>query len=520
MRQPQGIPSTRSLQKRIPNIIITRSSMNQNSAQPAKNSPSRRRFLQTSAASGATFFAVSQLLAADGETKTEPVKPKSDPPKSDPTKINPAAASTAANSRINVALIGAGGQGRGDMQGLIFGCKQNVVAICDPDPRQIEQARKDGKKATAHAAAYTDYRDLLEDADTIDAVLIATPDHWHAPLCKAFIKAGKHVYCEKPLTRTLGEARELRELVRANRNIVTQMGNQGSAEQSLRRSVELIRAGVLGQVTEVHSWLNDVGRGADRSPGEDPVPTGFSWDYWCGPSPYRPYKAGAYHPAAWRAWFDFGGGPLADFTCHIYNTALRSLDLSYATKVEVQGEGLAKESFAKSSHLQMHFAGRKQIDSDRQLEPVTLHWYNGGLRPSDEQLKDVLIANPKVQNGCLIVGEKGIIWCNPWNNDARIKLHDDDKLRGVSDHAPTKEIPKTLPRSPGHMQEWINAIINKTQPWSEFDFGGHLTEIGLTGVLGVRLGHDFEWDGEAQVVKGMPEAKPLIKPVYRKSYVA
>lgn len=491
--------------------------MNQCRSASVGLSPSRRRFLQGSA-SAAALFVAPLAFAADGEVKADPAKAKTDPPKADATKINPAAASTEANSKINVALIGAGGQGRSDMQGLL-GCKQNIVAICDPDERQIAEARKDGKEKTANARAYNDYRKLLDDAATIDAVLIATPDHWHAPLCKAFIKAGKHVYCEKPLTRTLGEARELRELVRANPKVVTQMGNQGSAEQSLRRSVELIRAGALGQVTEVHSWLDDVGRGADRPSGEDPVPAGFNWDYWCGPSPYRPYKAGTYHPFAWRAWFDFGGGPLADFTCHIYNMALRSLDLSYATKVDVQGEGLAKESFAKKTHLQMHFAARKQSDSDRQLEPVTLHWYNGGLRPSDEQLKDVLLAFPKVRNGCLIVGEKGIIWSNPWNNDARIKLHDDDKLRGVSDHPATKDIPKTLPRGVGHMQEWVNAMNGKGKTYSEFDFGGHLTEIGLTGVLGVRLGHDFEWDGEKQVVKGVPKAEPMIRPVYRKSYV-
>jgi predicted dehydrogenase len=493
--------------------------MNHDSVSPRNSAPSRRRFLQGSASAGAAIFAAPLVLGAEGDTKANAAKAKSESAKAGTAKSNAAAASTEANSKINVALVGAGGQGRSDMQGLL-GCKQNVVAICDPDPRQIDEARKAGKEGTAHAKAYDDYRTLLENLAGIDAVIIATPDHWHAPLATAFIKAGKHVYCEKPLTRTLGEARKLRELVRANPKVVTQMGNQGSAEQSLRRSVELIRAGALGQVTEVHSWLDDMGRGEDRPKGEDVVPAGFNWDYWCGPSPYRAYKAGTYHPFAWRSWFDFGGGPLADFTCHIYNTALRSLDLSYATKVDVAGEGLAKESFAKKTHLQMHFAARKQSDSDRQLAPVTLHWYNGGPRPSDEQLKDVLAVFPKVRNGCLIVGEKGIIWCNPWNNDARIKLHDDEKLRGVSNHEPTKDIPKTLPRGVSHMQEWVNAMNGKGKAWSEFDFGGHLTEIGLTGVLGVRLGHDFEWDGEKQVVKGVPEAEPMIRPVYRKSYVS
>jgi predicted dehydrogenase len=478
----------------------------------------RRHFLQGAAGAGAALIAAAPFIRA-ADPATDKPKPDSQGPNPAPTKT--AAAATTANAKLNVALIGAGSQGRSDMKILLAACKQNVVAICDPDEKQIAAAKKEGGEATANAAAYTDYRKLLDDAKTIDAVLIATPDHWHAPLCKAFIKAGKHVYCEKPLTRTLGEARELRELARANPNVVTQLGNQGSAEQSVRRSVELIRAGALGQVREVHAWLTDTGRGADRPSGEDTIPPNFNWDYWCGPSPYRPYKAGLYHPGAWRAWFDFGGGPLADFTCHIYNTALRALDLTYATKIEVQGEGLAKESFAKNTHLQMHFPARKQSDGDRTLDPVILHWYNGGLRPNDEQLKDVLAAFPKLQHGCLIIGERGIIWSSPWNTDARIKLHEDEKLRGVSDHEPTNEIAKSLPRSPGHMQEWVNAAINgKAKPWSDFDFGGHLTEIGLTGVLAVRVGHDLEWNGESQMATNAPEAAALIKPTYRRAWVA
>jgi predicted dehydrogenase len=488
--------------------------------------PSRRRFLRGSASVGAALFAAPAAFAADAPP--EAAKPKSevkpnggDQPKTvapPNTAPNPAAASTAANAKLNVALIGAGGQGRSDMRNCLSS-KQNIVAVCDPDERAIAGAMKDGGEIMAGAKGYSDYRRLLEDAKSIDAVIIATPDHWHAPLCKAFIKAGKHVYCEKPLTRTLGEARELRELVRATPKVVTQLGNQGSAEQSLRRSVELIRAGALGQVREVHSWLADVGRGADRPAGEDAVPPGFNWDYWCGPSPYRPYKAGTYHPAAWRQWFDFGGGPLADFTCHIYNTALRALDLTYATRVQVEGEGLAKESFAKHTHLRMHFPARKQSDSDRQLDPVVLHWYNGGPRPDDEVMKDILAANPKFQHGCVIVGERGVIYTNPWNNDARIKLTGEDKFRGVSDHEATKEIPITLPRKVGHMQEWVNAINGQGKAWSDFDFGGHLTEIGLTGVLGVRLGRDFEWDGEKQVAKDAPEAERMVRPVYRRGYV-
>lgn len=458
---------------------------------------SRRGFLQGSVSAAAGVLAGPMVFAADSGNS---------------------AASTAANSKINVALIGAGGQGRGDMKNLLS-AGQRIVAICDPDEKQIVEARKDAGDAGAGAKAYSDYRKLLENAGSIDAVLIATPDHWHAPLCKAFIKAGKHVYCEKPLTRTLSEARELRELVRANPKVVTQLGNQGSADHSLRRSVEVIRAGALGQVREVHSWLGNHGPASDRPAGEDAIPPGFNWDYWCGPSPYRPYKVGVYHPAAWRSWFDFGGGPIADFTCHIYNTALRSLDLSYATKIEVAGEGLAKESYADSVHLTMHFPARKQFESDRSLDPVLVHWYDGGKRPSDEALKDVVAVYQKPpEHGCLIVGEKGIIWSNPWNNGSLIKLQGDAKLRDINLHEGTKSVPVTLPRGVGHMQEWINAIKGEGKAWSDFDFGGHLTEIGLAGVLTVRLGHEIEWDGAGQKANDA-RAESMIRPEYRRAWM-
>jgi predicted dehydrogenase len=466
---------------------------------------SRRRFLRGSALAGAGIFGGPMILAAES---------------SKPSPSGTAAASTTANSKLNVALVGAGGQGRSDMKGLLA-TKNRIVAICDLDEKQIAEAHDRGDNAV-NAKPYTDYRRLLDDADSFDAVLIATPDHWHAPLCKAFIQAGKHVYCEKPLTRTIGEARGLRELVRANPKVVTQMGNQGSADSSLRRSVELIRAGALGQVREVHAWLGGGGPGSDRPAGEDPIPRGFHWDFWCGPSPYRPYKSGVYHPAAWRSWFDFGGGGLADFSCHIFNTALRALDLTYASRIEVEGDALARESYAHWARLRMHFPARKQAGSDRQLDPVVIHWYDGGRRPSEEMLSEVLaISTKRAENGCLILGELGMIFCDPWNSSALIKMYEteDEQLVGINDHEGTKNaVPVTLPRNVGHMQEWVNAIKGQGKAWSDFDFGGHLTEIGLAGVLAIRLGHEIRWDGQGMKTDD-PKAEALIKPQYRRAWV-
>ena len=481
---------------------------------------SRRTFLQWGAA--AAVAGAPTLLAAQdaGAPPKDNPAPQPGPANPKSPKPNPAAAATTANTKLNIAVIGTGGQGRHDMRWALS-LKHNVVALCDVDENQLAQAIKDGGPAVAAAKAYADYRRLLEREKSIDAVIIATPDHWHAPLCKVFIQAGKHVYCEKPLTRTLGEARELRELARNNPKVMTQTGNQASAEASLRRSVELIRAGVLGQVREVHSWLANDGPAIDRPPGEDPVPVGMNWDFWCGTSPYRPYKKGHYHPGAWRNWLDFGTGPLGDFTCHIYNTALRALELTYATRIDVTGEGLGKESWAKSNSLRMHFPARQGKDPARSLDAVHVYWHDGGRRPSDDLMKDVYAAYPDnpPKHGCLFVGEKGILFTNPWNASAVIKLKDDPRIRDVLRHEPTKGVPVTLPRGVNHMQEWINACQGQGKPWSDFDFGGHLTEIGLTGVLALRLGHDIEWDAE-KLKANDPKADQYIRPKYRKAWIA
>jgi predicted dehydrogenase len=470
-------------------------------------SPTRRSFV-----TGAT----AALLGAPALLQAQ------DAPKPDATEKTPAPKPPAATepTRLRIAVVGCGGQGRHDMRNLIQ-IKERIVALCDVDERQIDQARKDGAGATAKARAYTDYRKLLDDAKEYDAVLIATPDHWHAPLATAFIKAGKHVYCEKPLTHSIAEARALRDLVRSHPKVVTQMGNQGSAEPSMRRSVELIRAGVLGQVRDVHTYMDDGYGGKERPRGEQAVPAGFNWDMWCGPSAYRPFVAGVYHPGVWRQWYDFGNGKLADFACHIFNTVHRALDLTYPTKIEVPGGYPQAEASAKTNHVRMHFPARRGKDFSRDLEPVVLHYSDGEVRPDDDVLKDVIAvfkAAPR-QGGCLIVGEKGSIWSNPWNAGALIKLDGEDRLRDILQHEATKSVPQTLPRKVNHYQEWVNACRGEGKTWSDFDTGGHLTEIGLTAVMALRVGRDIEWDGQSMVAKNAPEAERIIRTRYRKAWV-
>ncbi len=423
--------------------------------------------------------------------------------------------STAANSKLNLALVGCGGQGRGVMRGLISQ-GANLVALCDPDPEMIERARADasgpGGEAAREAKAYIDYRKLLDDAPTIDAVLIATPDHWHAPLCKAFMSAGKHVYCEKPLTHSVSEARELRELARTA-NVVTQMGNQGSASDSLRRCTEVIRAGVLGSIREIYHWGIGVTANEGSAQGEDPIPEGFNWDLWVGPSSMRPFKKDVYHPARWRSWFDFGNGGLADFCCHAINLPMRALDLSYPEKIVINME--EGRQINDKAAVEYHFAARGD------LPPVVLHWQGSG-KPSADVLRPLSdFYGDQIPDGLLIVGEDGWIFTSHWNTGGLIRLKGEPRLQNVLNHEATKEIPQTLPRVADHGREWLDACRGEGQveTFSDFEVGGKLTEIGLAGVVGVRARQSLDWDGEKMEATNVPEAARFVHTDHRKKWL-
>lgn len=442
---------------------------------------SRRDFLKSSAvAVGATAFGGPLLLRA-------------------------APSSTAANSKLNLAVVGCGGQGRGDMKGMLSN-GANLVALCDPDAAQIAKARGDAKGPAGEAAkAYEDYRKLLDDAASFDAVLIATPDHWHAPLCKAFMKAGKHVYCEKPLTRTLAEARELRELARTSK-VVTQMGNQGSASPSLRRCTEIIRAGALGSIREIYHWGVGVTAKEGSAEGEDPVPEGLNWDLWLGPAALRPYKKDVYHPFRWRGWFDLGSGGLGDIACHAINLPMRALDLGYPERIGINYEN-GKQTPGKAA-VEFHFPARGP------LPPLVLHWQGDGKPPADfiQPLVDTYKAkNAGAPEGIMIVGEKGCIYTSHWNTGGLIKLNGEERMTDVLRHEGTKEIAESLPRTKGHSQEWLDACRGEGKVFSDFETGGRLTEIALAGVVGLRVGHSIQWDGEKMEAKDAPEAAKFIR---------
>jgi predicted dehydrogenase len=297
---------------------------------------------------------------------------------------------------------------------------------------------------------------------------------------------------------------------------VTQTGNQGSGSSNFRRSMELIQAGVLGSVREVHIWHPPHGwpNGVSRPQGEDPIPQGFDWDFWLGPAAMRPYK-GEYRN--WRGWYDFGGGSLADFCCHGFSMPVRALDLDYPTHIEVSGTALGGDSFPKACKVHLSFPARGRRG------PVSIYFYSGGEKPCTVMPPSEVTAgmaetfNQIPTTGCLVLGDKGVLSSGLWNNECFIRMQGEKEFKHESNHDAAKAVPKSLPRAPQerHMLEWIEACQGKGKTFSPFEIGGHVTEIGAAGLVALRLGRDIEWDGPAMVAKGLPETAAWVKPQHR-----
>ena len=423
-------------------------------------------------------------------------------------------ATAPASQKLNIACIGLGGQMQGLMKEVTV-LEQNIVALCDLDPNRLAVTQKAFGDAVEKAAVYHDYRQLLEREKSVDAVVIATPDHWHAAISHAAMAAGKHVYCEKPLTHTIGEARQIAAAARQFK-VVTQTGNQGSSSANFRRSMEIIQAGVLGPVREVHIWhpVHSWPCGVDTPTTADPIPAGFDWNFWLGPAPVRAYKTGIYHPGNWRGWYDFGGGSLADFCCHAFSLPVRALDLDYPQRIEVTGSPLAIASFPKSCRVKFFFPARGKRPA------VVIYFHTGGDMPPVEVTAGMGATFNQVPNtGCLIVGDAGTLSAGLWNNDFHIRMKGEASYGGTN-HEAVKAVPQTLPRAPRerHMLEWIEACQGQGKTFSPFEIGGHVTEIGAAGLLALRLGKDLDWDGAAMVAKDHPETAAWITPQHREGW--
>jgi len=436
------------------------------------------------------------------------------------------------NEKINIACIGVGGKGDSDSDSA-YSLGGNIVALCDVDKNTLNsKVKKLGEKASKAGKTdfapklYSDFRKMLEEMDkSIDAVTVSTPDHCHGMASIMAMKLGKHVYCQKPLTQTVFEAREMVRISK-EKKLATQMGNQGSAGSGLRRAVEVIQAGVIGNPKELHVWSNRPiwPQGLDRPAGEDPVPDNLDWNQWLGPAAYRPFKKDVYHTIKWRGWFDFGTGALGDMACHTVNMPFRALKLGYPNVVELEiASRFYSETYPKSSRIRYEFPEREG------LPPLKFWWYDGNpgdalrpLRPDADSVKEIVASKDRLPgSGCLIVGEKGKIFSDDdYGSRFYVLLKGEEDFKNGNEHEACKDIPKTIERSPGHDQEWFRMMKTGQPSYSNFEIAGYLTEIILLGCIALRVGEGrrMEWDGPNMKFTNAPEAEKFLKREYREPW--
>ncbi|MBI2424307.1 MAG: Gfo/Idh/MocA family oxidoreductase [Candidatus Hydrogenedentes bacterium] len=417
------------------------------------------------------------------------------------------------NEKLNVAAIGSGGKGLGD----IMACKEeNVIALCDVDwDRAAEAAHR-----LPNAKRYNDYRNLLEAHPELDAVTISTPDHTHAPAAYMAMKLGKHVYVQKPLTHTVAEARLLKN-VAAEMNVVTQMGNQGHSGNGVRELCEMLWSGAIGQIREAHVWTHRpvwANQGVENALEPQVQPENLDWDRWIGTAPWRPFNKG-YAPHDWRAWRDFGGGSLGDMACHIMDPVYMSLKLVEATDytVEVVKQvGRNLQTFPLTTTIKYSFPARGDMG------PVDVYWYDGHWEENGEKVynrparpegvpADQVLGDENM-NGSYLIGEKGIITQGEYGGNPR--LLPDEKMKDYKKPEPTLE------RVPGedHAKDWLNAIKQGKKSCSDFSYAGPFTEMVNFGNLVVTSGTKLHWDNVKGEVMGVPNPGAVVSKEYRKGW--
>jgi predicted dehydrogenase len=399
------------------------------------------------------------------------------------------------NEKLNVAGIGAGGRGADDIDGVK---SENIYALCDVDEKQAGGTFRRFPKAKV----YYDFRVMLEkEAKNIDAVVIGTPDHTHAAAAVMAMRLGKHVYCEKPLTHSVYEARVMRETA-AKYGVATQMGIQGHSYDLHRRAVELLHAGVIGPVREAHAWSDRPiwPQGIDRPTEAPPVPRSLKWDLWLGPAPWRPYHP-AYVPFNWRGWWDFGTGALGDMGCHVMDVVFWGLRLGAPTSVEAEVSDRHPETAPEWSIVRWEFPGRGGTP------PVKLTWYDGGKKPAKEVADGLVLPS----NGALLIGEKGKMFVPDWHA-SDFKLLPGERFEGL------RGPEETIPRSPGHHEEWIRACKGGAAALADFDYAGRMTEAVLLGNVAIRAAERIEWDAESMKVTNSPKATRFVRREYRSGW--
>ncbi len=406
------------------------------------------------------------------------------------------------NEKLNIAFIGAGGRGAANVQGM---SSENIVALCDVDDRRAAGSYEKFPKAER----FRDFRRMFDKLhNVIDAVVVSTPDHMHALPAMTAMELGMHVYCEKPLTHDVHEARTVADTAKKH-GVATQMGNQGTASDGLRRGVEAIRSGAIGKVREAHVWTNRPvwPQGMDRPKETPPVPDHLAWDLFLGTAPWRPYHPD-YHPFVWRGWWDFGTGALGDMGCHTANMAFMALDLGSPLSAEAENSPFSRDSFPTWSVITLNFPARGD------MPPLRWTWYDGADKKPAwviEKLKSFIHGEKLSGSGSALVGDKGVLY-SPHDYGAEWKLLPEEKY---GDWTPP---PRTLPKSPGHRREWIDACKGGPPAMSNFSYAAPLTETLLLGNVAMYSGCMILWDGKKCRVTNSDLADSLIKREYRKGW--
>ena len=414
---------------------------------------------------------------------------------------------TAPSDKLNIAAVGIGGKGASNIAAVSK--TENIVALCDVDWHgPVDKIFK----IYPNAKRYKDFRVMLDKQKDIDGVLIATPDHTHAIITLESMKRGKHVYTEKPLTHSVGEARILTRAVKKYK-VATQMGNSGQAGDGPRRLREMIWDGAIGPVKEVHSWVDRPNngyfktywpQGVGRPKDTPPVPSTLDWDLFLGPSLQRPYSP-EYHPFKWRGWWDFGNGSLGDMGCHLFDPIFRALKLKYPVSVQAVSTLVNKESYPLGSMVLFEFPAREG------MLPVTLNWYDGGLRPFVIPELEEGMSMMKSDRGTLYIGDKG-------------KIFENTILPKSLRESYIKPEPY-IPSSPGHYMEWIMACKGGEPAGSNFEWAGPLTEAVLLGNIALRpelreklSSQPLLYDEQTGIFTNVSEANQFLELEYRKGW--
>ena len=438
---------------------------------------SRRTFLQTSAASAAMTFAAPAILRARGLTE-----------------------------KLNIAVIGAGGRGGGNL-GAVAGT-ENVVTLCDVNENNLNKAAAGHPKARK----VVDFRKVFDSPNEFDAVIVSTCEHTHAFATLAALQLGKHVYCEKPLTHSVWEARVIREAA-AKANVATQMGIQIHATSNYHRVVELVQSGVIGNVREAHVWTSrawgwqspedakkngDIVSTQERPKGSDPIPAGVDWDLWLGPAPHREFNAVYYPGPKWYRWWEWGSGTMSDLGSHMNDLPFWALKLQSPLTIEASGPPPHPDLAPASMQAAYEYGPRGELPA------VKLTWYQGANKPKVWLDGGI----PRWDSGTLFIGDKGMLLADYGKH----LLMFDGQSPGFKRPDPF------LPDSPGQQQEWVKACKTDRQTSCNFEYSGWLTEANHLGNVAYRVGKKIEWDAAQLRCPNAPEAAPYIRREYRKGW--